>query len=238
MPINPDSIFETSKALSTELCKYDPEGTSLWDLAHLLRSAADVTNLSVSFYEGLEPQNAVYREWFTAMRWNMGNPDPLVPFDGIMLEANDLFLKQLKDSVQEYIKDPDPTHEKDLDVVKLLQAPIKVYQAINACEWVSLNMELNGEVPDDLIPDRCPMEQASTLEALYGCIYSDMEDILRKLPIKQYDWVKDTFIDCGKKEVPHVLYEWYLSEKSASEATENNEASEASENSTTEDSAD
>lgn len=208
-----DQLFQTVRSLSNQLQSYDSEEIEMWDLAHLLRSSADVTNLSVSFYGQYPDANDYYKYWLDAMNRNMGDPNPETPFNGCIKDATPKFLHQLEKAVQEFIDDPKARYSKGVNVAILLKAPIKVYQAVDACEWVSLNMETAG-VPSELIPDRVPMEQALALEQLYFRTYREIANILAEMPKDLYAWVKGVYEDDGKKAIPFVEFKWYVPEQS------------------------
>ena len=213
MTIDLDQIFTTVHGLSVQLQSYDPEEIHLWDLAYLLRSSADVTNLSVSYYDKYPDANDYYKHWLDAMNRNMGDPSPFTPFDGSIKDVSPGFLDELEEAVQKFIDDPDAKYTKGVNVAVLLKAPIKIYQAINAYEWVSLNMETAG-VPYDLIPDRVPMEQALSLEQLYKSLYYEVAGVLQNMPDELYAWVKNVYEDDGNRSIPFTIFEWYVPKKS------------------------
>jgi len=200
--------FDIAEQYATQLNTYDPSQTNLRDFGYLITAATNAMQCTLPFFDSKDV-HPCYQVWFDAMNRNFGDPDWETPFNGILLDMNDGYVKQVEDQRQVIVDNPgDP--EPKLDMSVLLKDPMAVYAGINMCEWVSLNMETTKGFPDKLIPDRVPMEQAMTLQQLYHKMSFKVGDILKELPSEDLAYVKNVYIDAGEKEIPYTIFQWWL----------------------------
>ena len=206
MSFDPEVIFDSVGKLSDQLNTYDSDNTRLFDVAYILRAGADTINMSLAFYDSFPKADEFYEKWLHAMTRNMGDPNPSVPFNGYLKKLNPAYLEEFKKAVDDFAKHPDDPYKYGVTLALLMRGPIKVYQGMDACERVSLNMETT-HVTGELIPDRVPMEKGMTLEQLYKGMFYEMANILKDLPEKQVNWVKDVI---EEQYIPYVDFKWYI----------------------------
>jgi len=199
--------FDIAEQYATQLNTYDPSQTNLRDFGYLITAATNAMQCTLPFFDSKDV-HPCYQVWFDAMNRNFGDPDWETPFNGILLDMNDGYVKQVEDQKEVILKDPDDPELK-IAMSDLLSDPITIYSAINMCEWVSLNMGTTKGFPKDLIPDRVPMEQAMTLEQLYKKMSFQVGDILNDMPSDILTYVKDVYVESGE-EVPSVVRKWWV----------------------------
>ena len=201
------NYFEIAQSYATQLNNYDPAATNLKDFGYLMTAAANAMQCTLPFFDSKDV-HPCYQTWLDAMDRNFGDPNWHTLFNGILLDMNDGYVKQVETQRQVILDNPDDPEEK-IQMADLLSDPIKIYSAINMCEWVSLNMGTTKGFPKDLIPDRVTMEKAMTLEQLYKKMSYQIGDVLNYMPSDILTYVKDVYVESGE-EVPSVVRKWWV----------------------------
>ena len=214
---DPIGVFTPVRTLSMELQGYNPRNIPLSHLAYLLRSAADAANLSTFFYQDVPDADAYYHVWLAAMNRNFGNCEYQEPFDGVLLDANEGYLREFLAAVDKYINaeghDAETNRKYGVPIGMMMGGPVSILQATDACFTVSMNMQ-DAKVTDDLIPSQMGMAKALYYDGLYGPdFFKHMAVGLEKL--RDADEVKYNYVRNVYFEIPgpHVDYEWYLPEE-------------------------
>jgi len=175
-------------------------------------AGAKTIQRSTYYYKDYPDADAVYELWLSAMNRNMGNTDFHAPFDGIMLQLNEGYLREIKDTVTRYIDDPNEDRRLwHVYLSQLVYDPIRNFYAIDECVFATLRM-LDANVTEDLVPSPVGMNKALYFEGLYGNVWPEIRDIFERLSSKQYLYTKSAYLNDVDVRIKTISGTWPVPE--------------------------